>query len=183
MPNVSEKLHPHGQALKPEDAASYFDGVIERFGGWVQYGDTKAGAVLVVLGLGLSDLVGAAPELINTHGWGTFATVAFAGALAAAALAVFFLGRGVFPFAPHHRDADDSLFYYRDVAWRKDANEYEHEVIGMKLDDLNRHRAVEAYGLAKIAEEKAKRTGWALVFAGLFVFLWPAARVALALVK
>lgn len=87
-------------ALKDDDAASYFDSLVDRFGGWVQYGDTKAGAVLVVFGLGLADLLGVAHDLINAHrlqsDWGWVATGAFWGTLAAAALAVAFLGAAVF---------------------------------------------------------------------------------------
>jgi len=171
------------KTLSSEDAATYFESVVDRFGGWVQYGDTKAGAVLVLLGLGLSDLVGAAHDLVNTRGWGLIATAAFAGALGAAAFAVFFLARCVFPFAPAHQPLNESLLYYRDVAARPDATAYEREVVGMTLEELNHHRAVEAYGLAKIAEMKAHRNVLALTFAGMFVFLWPAARVALALTQ
>jgi hypothetical protein len=89
----------------------------------------------------------------------------------------------IFPFAPAHQPSSDSLLYYRDVASRADATAYEDEVVAMTPAGLNHHRAVEAYGLAKIAEMKAHRTRLALTFAGAFVFLWPAARVALALTQ
>jgi hypothetical protein len=167
-----------------EAAASFFDSAVERFGGWVQYGDTKAGAVLVVLGLGLADLVDAAPDLIHAHrlasSWGDVATGTFVSALAAAALAAVFLGAGVFPHAPAHDPSNDSLLYFRDVAFRT-AGEYEREVVNMTLAELNHHRAVEAHGLAIIAGKKANRTRWAFLFAGLFLFFWPLARVALGL--
>ena len=174
-------------ALKDDDAASYFDSLVDRFGGWVQYGDTKAGAVLVVFGLGLADLLGVAHDLINAHrlqsDWGWVATGAFWGTLAAAALAVAFLGAAVFPNAPRHSPdpTKDSLLYYRDVVSRGTAQEFEREVLGLTLAQLNSHRAVEAFGLARIAAKKASCTRCAYVFAGLFLVLWPTARVALAL--
>jgi len=160
------------------------DSAVDRFGGWVQYGDTKAGAVLVVLGLGLTDLLDNARTLIRAHqlpsGWGTLATVCFAIAIAAAATAVITLGATVFPRAPRSKPANWTLLYYRDVAARGAAT-YASDVTTATLATLNDHRAREAYGLAKIAQTKAVITRYAYLSAGLFLLSWPAARIAFTL--
>ena len=108
----------------PNEAAAFLDKAVDSFGGWVQYGDTKAGAVLVVLGLGLSNLVDNAHDLIDASGEALFATGLFAASLASAFLAVCFLAGVTFPFAPDPRrwrkqketGEETSLLYVRKVA-------------------------------------------------------------------
>jgi len=135
----------------------------------------------------LADLVDVAHDLVNGHSlsswWGWVATGAFWATLAAAALAVSFLAQpsSRTPHAIIPIPATDSLFYYRDVVSRGTAAAYENEVVALTPQQLNCNRAVEAFGLARIAEKKANRTRWAFIFAGLFLLLWPTARVALAL--
>jgi hypothetical protein len=133
----------------------------------------------VVLGLGLASLVATATQLSVGSTWQDVAVAAFAGALLAAALAVIFLGLAVFPRAPKPQTGRSSLLYYRSVAAMSE-HEYEARIERIGASCMNHHRAVEAYELARIAQAKAKWTGCAFICAGIFLVLWPTARIVLA---
>ena len=177
--------------------------------GWVQYGDTKVGFVLVVLGLGLANLADASGSLIDSDTssrWGLVARGSYWLALTSAALAVFYLGATVLPYAPRP-DGDgkqrlpwpragslwfrfgqgdkvnykESPYYFRDVASRESADVFHKVVSTLSSERLIRDEAFEVYGLAKIAEMKVACTKWALLYSACFLLLWLIAKAALAL--
>ena len=95
----------------------FFEKSVDRFSSWVQFEDAKAGAVLVLLGLGLTDVLGNADALIHAHeksSSGVIASFAFWLSIVAAAAAVGVVAYAVFPFtrSSHGR----SIFYFKDVA-------------------------------------------------------------------
>src|SRR5206468_1599251 len=78
--------------------------------------DAKAGAVMVFLGLGLTDLLSDANTLIHAHRvstYGAVASVAFWVAIGAALLVVGLVAVAVFPFTG---SSGDSLIFFKDVA-------------------------------------------------------------------
>ena len=110
MPNDSRDRQAQAEA-------EYFQDAIDRFGAWLQFGDAKLGAVLVLLGFGLSDLLTSSNTLIHAHssacGWGTVATIAYWAAIVAAAIAVVFYGWTIYPAL---RAENPSVYFFGYVA-------------------------------------------------------------------
>jgi len=99
-------------------AKEFFGDSAQRSADWVRYGDTKAGVVVVALGVGLVNLLDNAEGLIDAHkqahpSWvGWVATVCFYLALVAAGVGVLWMAKALFPAL----GAPDSLYYFRTVA-------------------------------------------------------------------
>jgi hypothetical protein len=140
------------QCQKPEPDLGpgkdgFYEKSVDRFTSWVQYEDAKAGAVLVLLGLGLTDVLGNAGRLINAYhappphdsSWGWVASIAFWAAIVTAGCAVGAIAIAVWPYTGRRRRCHpfgSSLFYFNAVAeW--------HEYRGVKV-------------LRKKASERAK---------------------------
>src|SRR5258707_939313 len=84
-------------------AKEFFGDSAQRSADWVRYGDTKAGVVVIALGVGLVNLLDNAEGLIDAHkqahpSWvGWVATVCFYLALAAAGVGVLWMAKALFP--------------------------------------------------------------------------------------
>lgn len=96
---VTLRVHTRSMAQEPPDGSwpteahvKFATEALERFSDWIRFADAKAGVVLVVLGLALSDLLKRAGAFVDAglaaSAWGEVATVAFwvAGGLAVAGI-------------------------------------------------------------------------------------------------
>jgi hypothetical protein len=170
--------------LKPRpDRIDFYEKSVDRFSSWVQFEDAKAGAVLVFLGLGLTDVLGNADTLINAHEKstsGAIASIAFWVSIFAAVMAVGFVAYAVWPFT---RSPDgDSIYFFKDVAARDHSlAEYVEDVNSRDDPRLEEDMANQAWTLARIAAVKVKyvtRGFWSVT---VFLVAWAVARIALGL--
>ena len=177
----------------------YYETSIDRFTSWVQYEDAKAGAVLVLLGLGLTDVLGNADTLINAYhapaphhsGWGWVATVAFWAAIVAAVCTVAVIATAVWPYTgPGRRPrVGNSLFYFNDVATNyryrdptekaKMLAEYRERVRDTPDEELEKDMSQQAFILAHIAAKKVRLVKLGFWSVTGFLIAWAVARIAL----
>lgn len=81
--------------------AKFFEKALTASAEWTRFGDPKLLGVLVVLGLGVSNIVSRAGPLWEGHEdasfWGWMATIAFVASAVLAAFVVLVVSRGLFP--------------------------------------------------------------------------------------
>jgi hypothetical protein len=173
----------------------FYEKSVDRFSSWVQFEDAKAGAVLVLLGLGLTDILGNADALIHAHeksSLGGIASFAFWLAIAAAAAAVGVVAYAVFPFTRSSQGS--SIFYFKDVATnfpykakreaekREQLAAYVNEVsVARSEEELEWDMADQALTLAGIAAKKVRFVFWGFWSVAVFLIAWGVARIALGL--
>jgi hypothetical protein len=154
---------------------------LHRFSDWVRFADAKAGAVIVVLGLALSDLLKRAGTFSeaghSASRWGEVATIAFwvGGSLAVATTVAV-----IATLLPKANPGEESLAYFGDVAKAESAAEYRRTLHALSEDELADHIAAQAWDLARIAKIKFVRIRYAYAFALGFLVVWAVSRVALA---
>lgn len=154
---------------------------VDRFSTWVQFEDAKAGAVIVLLGLGFVDLLGHAGRIIHAHStstYGAIASVAFWIAMICAAAVVAFVTLAVKP-ATHSKES--SIFFFGTVATFGSRPEYEQAVGSLDATERAHEMAAQAWQLARIARTKVCFVGWAFRFVAVFLVAWALARLALGL--
>jgi hypothetical protein len=154
---------------------------IERFADWVKFADAKAAALVVVFGLGLTDLLAHAARLEEGHGIGGFdgwaATVLFWVACVLAAWTVLDLARTLFPSL---KPAQVSLFYFGTVA-ELERDEYANRISSLTSSALQRDLSSQAWQLAVIAQTKLARLRTAFYVTLCFLGAWALARIFLSL--
>jgi hypothetical protein len=151
---------------------------------WLRFADPKLLGVLVLLGLGLSSLLGNAGALADAHRsgafWGWASTLCFWVSLALAAITVLAVSLGLFPRLKT-RDKHRSLFYFGGIAEFKTAADYGDAVQALGKAGAQRELVRQAWQVAVIAAVKhrwARRGYWCAV---LFLTSWGAAMVGLKL--
>lgn len=172
----------------------FLEKALDAAAAWTRYGDPKALAVLVLLGLGLSDLLDKAGALTKALdgplSWALFASLAFWLAVLLAFLAVVFVSLAVFPriregdlFALQRPDPKRklSLFYFGDVAESVSADAYFEKVIELDDDQITRQLSDQVWAVASIAKKKHVWTQRAYVVAVCFLVSWAASRLCFAL--
>jgi Family of unknown function (DUF5706) len=173
----------------------FYEKSVDRFSSWVQFEDAKAGAVLVLPGLGLTDILGNADALIHAHeksSLDVIASFAFWLSIAAAAAAVGVVAYAVFPFTRSSHGS--SIFYFEDVATnfpyigKSDAEKgeqlaaYVNEVsVARGEEALERDMADQALTLAGIAAKKVRYVSLGFWSVAVFLIAWGVARIALGL--
>jgi hypothetical protein len=172
-----EPVHPRSAT----ETIEALERTIERFTGWVQFGDAKAAGVLVLLGLALTDLLGHAGSLAHAHRaasvWGDVAMISLCAALALAVLVVFQTSRALFPRV---RPSRDSVFFFGSVAKLDDGKTYARDFAGLTRQRIIDDLAEQAWELATIASRKFDRVRHAYWLVLAFLAAWATARVALA---
>jgi hypothetical protein len=171
------------EGSEPEAAAiDALERTVERFGGWVQFADAKAGAVLVLLGLGLADLLDHASGLAHAHklrsDWGNLATALFWLALVCAATVVLEASRALFPRV---KARTHSVFFFGSVAEYDSGASYAGVATALTPTEVAVQMADQAWELARIATVKFSRLRTAYWFALAFLTAWALARCSLAL--
>lgn len=170
---------------------------------WTRYADPKALAVLVLLGLGLSDLIrnasrfarpashaGSTCDLVSVSGHGcgsVLATAGFVIACAAALAVVYFVTVALFPrLSPKGLLAGDragplpkSRFYFGEVSRYGSQEAYYQAVLACSQQDLMRDLAGQVYEVAKVGAAKHLAARRAYVAVLVFLVFWAAARLLL----
>jgi hypothetical protein len=150
---------------------------LTRFQGWIQFADAKAGAVLVILGLGIASLVGKAGPLSAAYTlpyqWGDLATLLFWASCAAAATTVACVSIALFPRV---EPGEPSLAYFGHVS-HMTAKKFEAEVSKRGQEELNHQLALQVWELARVAKTKFKwlKISYSLVV--IFLVLYFTARL------
>src|SRR3954447_12414669 len=154
---------------------------VDRFADWIKHADAKAGAALVVLGLGLSDLLDHARELVDAHsegGAGWLATLAFWGACLIAGSVVLRVVRAFFPRLSAR--GERSVFYFGEIAAAYGSPaEYRAAVEAKSEEDIADEVGAQAWELARIADEKFRQSQAALLWTLIFLVAWAIGRVGL----
>lgn len=171
------------------DRTDYFDRVLGAAGEWARYSDPKALAVLVFLGLGLTDLLSKSSKLQAAHEIGGFwahtATIAFWLGLLLVVITVAAVSAAVFPRLGRDpfqsRKQAKSLFFFRGVAEYKSGSEYEAAVRSRTSQQLESEIAHQAYEVSKVASTKHKWTQRAYVAVLFFLTSWAISRLAFSL--
>jgi hypothetical protein len=163
-------------------AVEALERTVDRFGGWVQFGDAKAGGVLVLLGLGMTDLLDHAGLLAHAHEmrsrWGIVASVMFWLALASGVIVVVEASRALFPRV---KARTHSAFFFGSVAEYESGTSYAAVATRLSPEQVAEQMAEQAWELARIARRKFARTRKAYGVALVFLAAWALARCALAL--
>jgi hypothetical protein len=168
---------------EPADAAiEALERSVDRFGGWVQFGDAKAGGVLVLLGLGLADLVDHAARLLHAHKlrseWGVVASALFWIALALAVIVVVEASRALFPRV---KAKTHSVFFFGSVAEYESGAAYAAVATGLSPAQVAEQMAEQAWELSRIASQKFSRVRSAYGFVLAFLVAWALSRLVLTL--
>lgn len=185
---VTLRVHTRSMAQEPPDGSwpteahvKFATEALERFSDWIRFADAKAGVVLVVLGLALSDLLKRAGAFVDAglaaSAWGEVATVAFwvAGGLAVATTVLV-----IMTLFPKAAPSEESLAYFGDVAKAGSAAAYRQTLHALSEGQLADHIAAQAWDLSRIAKVKFARIRYAYGFALGFLVAWAVARLALA---
>jgi hypothetical protein len=155
---------------------------VERFAGWVQFGDAKAAGVLLLLGIGLADLLTHADPLLHAHrlrsDWGDVATFTFLAALALAVLVVIEVSRALFPRV---KATTHSAFFFGSASTYPTGSAYTASFLGLRAKDIAEQLGEQAWELARIATRKFERTRHAYWLALAFLTAWAVARSAMAM--
>lgn len=153
----------------------------------MKYADTKASAVLVLLGVGLLDLVTTSGRFVDAATRGVSGAVAIAFFSIGLALAMLTLAAAVTVLTPNFSlkprrpsSSVDSLYYFEVVA-RKSPEAYQSEVAALDEEGLTRELGLEAWDLARVAERKFRRNTITFAFMGLFALAWVVARLCLSI--
>jgi len=180
---------------------AFLEKALTAAGEWARFADPKALAVLIIMGLGLSDLVsksralllpldtaGDRCGLVSVDGQScaqVVATASYCTAAVAAVAVVLLVTAAVFPrLALSRRKSNPgspSLFYFEDVAQHSDAHAYEAAVRKKNVGELERDLAGQVYAVSVVASRKHRYTTRAYLAVLVFLVLWVAARVGLAL--
>lgn len=154
---------------------------LDRFSDWIRFADAKAGAVLVVIGVALADLLERAGALTSAANfisrWGIVATIAF---WAGAGLAVATTVSVIAALFPSVKPGEASMAYFGHAAKAETATAYRQTVRGLSESQLADLVAAQAWDLARIARAKFARIRLAYFFALGYLVTWAVARLALA---
>lgn len=151
------------------------------FQGIIRFADAKAAGVLVLLGLGLTDLISKAPALAAAHGKtdklaGCVSTVTFWLALPIAVAIVASITHALFP---RMNAKDSSLFFFGDIQQRSSSKEYIAEVDALSETELGHEVGKQVWQLSRIACTKMHWLRWSYYLTLFFLGLWAAGRLAL----
>jgi hypothetical protein len=178
-------LHPEPQNVQEiSPQLDFLYRAENAFQQWLQFADAKAGGVILILSIGILDLFRRAKDLLNAtdlpSSWGYGATISFALAMVCGVLAIFQVGRALFP---RHIPGSRSLFFFGSAAAYPSAETYGDAVYGSYERDLIYTMATQAWYLARISREKYRHLRVAYASALLFVVLWGMARLTLSLAQ
>ncbi len=153
------------------------------FAQWVQFADAKSGGVILVLSIGALDLLHKAKDFIHArnlhHGaWGWVSLVFFVVAIGALGLTVTGVARTLFPKI---RPSKPSLYFFGVVARYPDGESYGEAVTVNREAGIIENVAIQAWNLARIADEKYRHLRHAYAGALLFLVAWAVARITLSL--
>jgi pycsar effector protein len=169
------------QELSPQ--IDFLYRAVDSFAQWVQFADAKSGGVVLVLSIGALDIFNKAREFINAHhlahpAWGWISLAAFILAIGGMAMTMIGVARTLFPKILPSKPSD---YFFTVAGSYPDSDAYAASVTSKRERDLIDHVAIQAWSLARIADDKYRHLRHA--YAGAFVFLitWGVARITLSL--
>jgi hypothetical protein len=179
-PNNAETMS--GDGAPSETQIEALERTVERFAGWVQFGDAKAGGVLVLLGIGLADLLTHADPLLHAHRlhskWGDVATITFIAALALAVVVVIKVSRALFPRV---KATTHSAFFFGSASNYPTGAAYTAAFLALTANEVAEQLGEQAWELARIANGKFAHTRHAYWLVVAFLSAWAVARSTLGL--
>jgi hypothetical protein len=163
--------------------AKFFEKALTAASEWTRFADPKLLGVLVLLGLGVSNLVSKAGSLWDAHDdgwfWGWASTLSFVAAAILAALAVLYVSLGLFPRMKRKGDSEPSLFFFAGIAGFDSPSKYEDAVRAKSEGELESEVARQAWEVASIATEKHRWAKAAYRTVVAFLVAWAVARLGL----
>jgi|SRR5579859_5798518 len=153
------------------------------FGQWVQFADAKCGGVIIVLSIAALDLFHHANDFINAHdlphpAWGWISLVSFALGVGGVLLTLKGVANTLFP---RIRESKPSLFFFRVASSYPTADAYAEAVKKNRESGIIDQVAIQAWNLARIADDKYRHLRHAYAGALCLLFAWGVARIALSL--
>ena len=182
------KWHPppaiREEPLSQEDISPQLDFLYRaenNFMYWVQFADAKAGGVILVLSIGALDVFRNTRKFIDARSlahpvWGWISMIAFVLAVFAMLLTIVGVGRTLFPKNLPSRPSD---FFFGVVARYKSSEDYHHAVSEKVERDLIDTVALQAWNLARIAQNKYAHLRYAYLGAFFFLVFWTISRAGL----
>ena len=155
----------------------------DNFADWVKFADTKSQMVILVLSIGALDVLHKATDFIHAHNlrhetWGWIALVGFIAAIATMGLTVLGVARTLFPKI---RASKPSVYFFGVAQSYPDGGSYAGAVESLNEAGLREQVAIQAWNLARIANDKYGHLRYSYLGALCFLISWGVARVALSL--
>ena len=153
------------------------------FAQWVQFADAKSGGVILVLSIGALDLFHHSKDFIDAHNlhrpaWGWVSLVFFVIGMGAIGLTLNGVAHTLFP---RIRASKPSLFFFGVVSRYPDGEAFAEAVKENREAGILENVAIQAWNLARIANDKYRHLRHAYAGALLFLVAWGVARIALSL--
>jgi hypothetical protein len=153
------------------------------FSQWVQFADAKSGGVILVLSIGALDLFRHAGDFLRAYDlphpvWGVISLIFFLLGMCGFALTVKGVASTLFP---RIRPSKPSLFFFRVAASYPDGEAYAAAVTKNREAGIIENVAIQAWNLARIADDKYRHLRHAYAGALCLLIAWGVARMALSL--
>jgi hypothetical protein len=165
--------------------SDYYEDSLERFTGWIKHQDSKAAFALVVLGIGRATSSIARRRSPRRTSWEADGAMRrrrrFGVPSSSASSPSPSPWLTVRPRTKRGEETRSSVYFFRSVAEHRSAKEYEAAVKALSEADMEEQLAGQVWELAKHADTKVRYARSAYVTVALFLVLWGAARVFLAL--
>ena len=150
-------------------------GLLQAVSEWVRFADVKAGAVLVLVGLLLTDALNQAGELQRAHDlpsrWGDASTVLWWVAMLAAASAVVCVSGTLFP---RIKAKSTSLVFFGDIAKHETPESYAKALARVSFAE---ETTKQVWEVSRIAASKYRLLRWSYLAAVLFLISYAVARI------
>jgi hypothetical protein len=155
----------------------------QEFAEWVKFADQKSGGVILVLSIGALDVLHKATDFLHAHNgrhevWGWISLIGFIAAIGAMGLTLVGVARTLFPRVLQSKP---SLYFFGVASQHPDGGSYGAAVESKDEAGLREQVAIQAWNLARIANDKYRHLRYAYLGALLFVIAWAVARVTLSL--
>jgi Family of unknown function (DUF5706) len=165
--------------------AKFFEKALADASEWTRFADPKLLGVLILLGLGVSNIVSRADKLWNAHEseafWGWIATTSLIVSTVLAALIVLFVSLGLFPRTRRQDDARPSLLFFSGIASFETPDAYESAVRSKTHEQLESELAHQAWEVSNVATKKHFWAGLAYRTVVAFLAVWVIGWIALLL--
>lgn len=175
---VVDEIAPSRTAA-PDASAPFAKESLARAIDWVKFADAKAGTVLVIVGLLLTNALGKADVLLRAYSsdpaQGDWATATFVGSLLAASLTVAFVTLVLYP---HVKAKTKSIAFFGDTA-ALSHKEYLKQISQLDSAASTEEVSKQAWEVSRIAAQKFRWLRWAYGSALAFLVLYSLSRILL----
>lgn len=163
---------------KQSSLLAFLQDSLMRVSDWTKFADAKAGAVLVVLGLMVSNALSNAGRLHSAYeldGWlGNFISIFFWCSMIAATLSVTLTVMSLFPRV---KPKTKSIAYFGTIADQSSASKYLRQLKKMDISTLEEQLANQNWEVSRIAQKKYQLIMWAYRSTLLFLITYVTSRI------